>query len=141
MEETFIYSLLHKRGSFLFSIVRMLHIESKIPQKMFYSAIKNEFLRIARSTLCLRDFMPKTEVLFERMKQQGSKQKITKRFQGKILLAHPESLQNLCISCQDLLNIFASVTTQIKKFSIKDFFSNCLFINVYEAHIFHFWFN
>ena len=44
-------SYLIKENPFPFSIVRMPHIESNIPQNIFYLAIKGEFLRIARSTL------------------------------------------------------------------------------------------
>ena len=35
-EGTFIYKLLFKRDAFLFSVVRMPHIESNIPQNSFY---------------------------------------------------------------------------------------------------------
>ena len=55
-EGTFIYKLFDKRDSFLFSFVRMPHIESNIPQNIFYSVIKSVILRTACSTLCLRDF-------------------------------------------------------------------------------------
>ena len=37
---------------------------------IFYSAIKGEFLRTARSTLCLREFITKAKELLERIKQQ-----------------------------------------------------------------------
>ena len=47
-EGTLIQKLFDKRDSFLFPIVRVPHIESNIPQNIFYSAIKDEFLRIAR---------------------------------------------------------------------------------------------
>ena len=47
-EGTLILKLLDKRDSFLFPIVRVPHIERNIPQNIFYSAIKDEFLRIAR---------------------------------------------------------------------------------------------
>ena len=69
----------------------MPHIESNIPQSNFYSVIKGEFLRIARSTLSLRDFIPKAKELLECMKQQGSKRGITGIPLRKIKLAHPES--------------------------------------------------
>ena len=52
-----ICKLFDKKDFFPFSIVRMPHIESNIPQSIFYSAIKGEFLRISRSTICLRDFI------------------------------------------------------------------------------------
>ena len=51
MEATFICKLIDKKDSLPFSIVGIPHIESNIPQNIFYSAIKYEFLRIARSTL------------------------------------------------------------------------------------------
>ena len=72
-EGTFIYKLSDKRDSILFSIVRIPHIESNIPQNVFHSAIKGECLRIARSTLCLRDSITKAKELLEQMKQQRFK--------------------------------------------------------------------
>lgn len=44
-----------------FSVVRFPHTESNIPQNIFYSGIKGEFLRTAPSTLCLRAFIPKVK--------------------------------------------------------------------------------
>ena len=89
-EGTFIHKLFDKGDSFPFSFVRMPHIESNIPQNIFYSAIKAAFLRIARSTLCLRDFTPKVKELLERMKQQGSKCGTTGTSLRKMILAHPK---------------------------------------------------
>ena len=37
----------------------MPYIDSNIPQNIFYSAIKREFLRIASSSFCLNNFIPK----------------------------------------------------------------------------------
>ena len=85
----------------------MPYIESNILQNIFYSAIKGEFLRIARSTLCLRDFIPKAKELLERMKQQGSKRGTTGTSLRNIILTHPESLQHFSILFQDLLDIFS----------------------------------
>ena len=72
-EGIFIYKLTDKRDSFPILIVRMPQIEINIPKNIFYSAIKGDFLRNARSTLCLRNCIPKAKELLERMKQQGSK--------------------------------------------------------------------
>ena len=69
----------------------MPHIESDIPQNIFYSAIKGEFLRIARSTLSLSRFTTEVKELLERMKQQGSKRSPTSSSIGKVELGHPES--------------------------------------------------
>ena len=93
-EGTVIKKLFKKRDSFSFSIVRMLHIESNIPQKKFYYPIKGEFLRIARSTLCFRDFIPKTKEFLERMEQQASKRGTTGTSLTKIILAQPQSFQH-----------------------------------------------
>ena len=60
-------NLFDKRDSFPFSIARIPHLESNIPQNTFYSAIDSEFLKIARLTLCIRDFIPKVKGLLERM--------------------------------------------------------------------------
>ena len=106
-EGTFIYKLSDKRSSFFFLIVRMPHIENNIPQNIFYSAIKVEFLRIARSTLYFRDFAPKAKVLLKRMKQQSSKRGIRGTSLRKTILSHPESFQHFSVSRQDLLNIFS----------------------------------
>ena len=60
-------NLFDKRDSFPFSIARMPDLESNIPQNTFYSAIDSEFLKIARLTLCIRDFIPKVKGLLELM--------------------------------------------------------------------------
>ena len=55
------YKLFGKRDCFPSLIARMPHIESNNPQNIFYSAVRGEFLTTARSTLCLRDFIPKAK--------------------------------------------------------------------------------
>ena len=64
-EETFKYKLFDKRDSFPFSIVKISHIVSNIPHNVFYSVIKGEFSKIARSTLYVRVFLPKAKELLE----------------------------------------------------------------------------
>ena len=83
-----------------------VYIKSNIPQNIFYSAIKCDFLNIACSTLCLWDFIPKGKELLEHMKQQGSKRGTADTFLRKTILAHPESSQHFSILSQNLLNIF-----------------------------------
>ena len=48
--------LFDKRETFPFPIPRMPHIDSSIPQNIFYSAMKGELCRIARLILYLNDF-------------------------------------------------------------------------------------
>ena len=44
---------------------------SNIPVYVFYGTISSEFLRIARSTLLFKDFLPKAVNLCKRMLNQG----------------------------------------------------------------------
>ena len=98
IEGTFVYKLFGKRDCFPFSIVRMSHIESNIPLNVFYSAITGGFLRIASSTLCLRDFISKAKELLEYMKQKASKGGNTGASLRKTILAYRESFQRFSIS-------------------------------------------
>ena len=68
----FVYKLFDKRDAFPFTIVRLPHIESNIPESIFYSALVGEFLRIARSTLLYEDFISKAKELCSRMLNQGA---------------------------------------------------------------------
>ena len=67
----FVYKLFDKRDKFPFFIVRMPHVQSNIPATIFYGSIFSEFLRIARCTLKLHDFLPRAAELYSRMILQG----------------------------------------------------------------------
>ena len=82
--------LFDKRDAFPFSIVRIPHIDSNIPQRIFYSAFVGEFLRIARSTLLLEDFLAKAKHLCQRMHKQGATLDTTRKSLQKIVSRHPE---------------------------------------------------
>ena len=88
IEDIFVYKLFDKRDDFPFSIVRMPHIDSNIPESIFYSALVGEFLRIARSTLLLGDFKSKARTLCQRMHSQGANRHTTKRNLLKIISRH-----------------------------------------------------
>ena len=81
----------------------MPHLSSNIPQSIFYSALVGEFLRIARSTLRLSDFIPKAKSLVERMKRQGADNRISRRFLRKIILNHPENFSQFQASPEDII--------------------------------------
>ena len=104
-EGIFVYKLYDKRDSFPFSIVRMPYIDSNIPQTIFYSALKGEFLRIARSTLYLKDFIPKANELLGRMKAQGAKNNLSTKSIKRIILKHPESFQQFPASRDNIFNL------------------------------------
>ena len=89
-DNIFIYKLFDKRDDFPFSIVRMPDLTGNIPSTMFYGSIMSEFLRIARCTLLLKDFVPRAKSLFDRMVNQGgTKNKVLRQIR-KAMLRHPE---------------------------------------------------
>ena len=106
----FVYKLYDKRDSFPFHIVRMPFIDSNIPKSIFYSALKGEFLRIARSTLYLKDFVPKAKELLTRMNRQGATDNITYHSIIKIISNHPQSFQHFSILPNDLIELLFTAT-------------------------------
>ena len=102
-EGIFVYKLFDKRDTFPFSIVRMPHIDSNIPESIFYSSLVGELLRIARSTLLLEDFKGKAKVLCQRMHLQGANRDITKHSIQKIISRHPDDFSRFEISSEDLI--------------------------------------
>ena len=87
-EGIFVYKLFDKRDAFPFSIVRMPHIDSNIPESIFYSAFVGEFLRVARSTLLLEDFTRKAKELCQRMHKQGANIDLACKKLQKIVSRH-----------------------------------------------------
>ena len=105
LDNKFVYKLYDKRDAFPFHIVRMPHKCSNIPQNIFYSALVGEFLRIARSTLLLQDFIPKAKDLLERMRKQGAQSRLTQRFLRKIIDNHPDCFNHFFLSTENLINV------------------------------------
>ena len=86
----FIYKLFDKRDDFPFSIVRMPDLSGNIPSYIFYGSIMSEFLRVARCTLLLSDFIPKATSLYKRMISQGGTSNMVSRQIRKAMSRHPE---------------------------------------------------
>ena len=99
----FVYKLYDKRDAFPFSIVRMPYLSSNIPKTIFYSALVGEFLRIARATLLVSDFIPKGIDLVSRMLNQGGDRKSVERFLLKIIRRHPDSFSQFRLRPEDLI--------------------------------------
>ena len=101
----FVYGLYDKRDDFPFFIVRMPHRDSNIPESIFYSALVGEFLRIARSSLLLLDFLPKATDLINRMKNQGARTNVVKKALHKIINRHPNNFQQFKLPTDSLVNL------------------------------------
>ena len=101
----FVYKLFDKRDTFPFSIVRMPYMDSNIPESIFYSALVGEFLRIARSTLLLKDFIEKAKELCQRMLSQGGNFDGVKRSLRKIISRHSTEFSRFRISTESLIQL------------------------------------
>ena len=83
----------------------MPFIDSNIPESTFYSAFVGGFLRIARSTLKLDDFLIKAKYLCKRMANQGAKRYLTERNIRKIVSRHKEEFAHFQIHINDLIKL------------------------------------
>ncbi len=105
VDKIFVYKLFDKRDAFPFSIVRMPYRQSNIPCSIFYSALAGEYLRIARSTLQLQDFLPKAKELIKRMTSQGANLSLSKRHLRNIINRHPSNFYQFGTNTEQLLNL------------------------------------
>ena len=87
----FVYKLFDKRDDFPFFIVRMPDLRGNIPSHVFYGSVMSEFLRIARSTLLYKDFVPSAISLFKRMRNQGGSEAALLNQVKKALTRHSEA--------------------------------------------------
>ena len=80
--------LFDKRDDFPFSIVRFPYKCSNMPNKMFYSTIGAEFLRIARATSRIEDLILTLSSLIKRMINQGAKQDLARHTLQNVVRKH-----------------------------------------------------
>ena len=81
-----IYKMLDKKETFNFHIVRMPSVTSNIPSIIIYSFTMSEFVKIAGSTLLLKNFLPVAKSLLNRMiNQAGSKQLLLKQIKKALI--------------------------------------------------------
>ena len=69
----FVYKLFDKIEKFQFFRFFMPHVSSNIASSIFYGSIFSVFLRIARCTLRLTDFIPRASELHLTMVAEGGK--------------------------------------------------------------------
>jgi len=105
----FIYKLYDKRDNFPFYIVRMPCLSSNLPSNIFYASIMSEFLRIARATLKLEDFITKASSLYKRMVNQGGDDKMVLRQLAKAYNRHFDYFKNYTCTLSEL-RVYVSET-------------------------------
>ncbi len=98
VDEIFDYKLFDKRDDFPFSIVRMPDLSGNIPSFIFYGSIMSEFLRIARCTRLITNFIPRARSLCERMISQGGSKHLVFKQIRKAMSRHPVPFQKFSLS-------------------------------------------
>ena len=98
IDNIFVYKLFDKRDDFPFTIVRMPDLSGNIPSSIFYGSIMSEFLRIARCTLLVSDFIPRARKLYKRMVNQGGSRNKVLRQIRKAMLRHSDPFRKFSIS-------------------------------------------
>ena len=103
VDGVFIYKLFDKRDEFPFSIVRMPDLSGNLPSFIFYGSIMSEFLRIARCTRLISDFLPRAKSLVNRMVSQGGNKPLILKQIKKAVSRHPEPFRKFSISTQQII--------------------------------------
>ena len=100
----FVYKLFDKRDDFPFSIVRMPDLSGNIPAFIFYGSIMSEFLRIARCTRLIEDFIPRAKMLCERMVSQGGSKNVVIKQIRKAISRHPIPFSKFSLSPSEIIS-------------------------------------
>ena len=102
--EKFHYKLFDKRDSFPFQIIRMPYYDSNIPFFTFYGTVFSEFLRIARCSSHVMDFIHRAHLLKTRMISQGGAESAVIKQIRKLNDRYPECLRKFGTPLNNLLN-------------------------------------
>ena len=94
--------LFDKRDAFNFSVVRMPFKCSNIPNKMFYSTIGAEVLRICRATSHYNFFLVSARNLITRMRNQGADTHGLQRVLTKMLNRHWKPFEKFNVSLEQI---------------------------------------
>ena len=103
VDGVFVYKLFDKRDEFPFSIVRMPDLSGNLPSFIFYGAVMSEFLRIARCTRQIEDFIPRAKSLCDRMVTQGGSKTIVLKQVRKAMLRHPAPFQKFSLPTSEII--------------------------------------
>ena len=102
--------LFDKRDAFNFSVVRMPFKCSNIPNKMFYSTIGAEVLRICRTTSHYKFFLVSARNLITRMRNQGADTQGIQRVLSKMLNRHWKPFEKFGVSSEQIALDISSTT-------------------------------
>ena len=103
VNDIFVYKLFDKRDDFPFSIVRMPDLSGNLPSFIFYGSIMSEFLRIARCTRLVEDFIPRAKMLCERMVSQGGSKNLVLKQIRKAISRHPLPFTKFSLSPSEII--------------------------------------
>ena len=103
VDDIFIYKLFDKRDGFPFSIVRMPDLSGNLPSFIFYGSIMSEFLRIARCTKLISDFLPRAKSLVDRMVSQGGNKPLVLKQIKKAVSRHPQPFHKFSLSTKQII--------------------------------------
>ena len=98
-----IYKLFDMRDEFPFSIVRMPDLIGNLPSIIIYGLIMSEFLRIARCTRLISNFLPRVKSLVNRMVSQGGNKPLILKQIKKAVSIHLEPCRKFSISTQQMI--------------------------------------
>ena len=102
VEGKFVYKLFDKRDSFNFFIVRMPHMDSNIPPFTLCGSNFSDFLRIARCSSSVSNFISTTHKFFVRMRNQGGSERQVLGLLGKIQSRYPDALAKFRLDIERL---------------------------------------
>ena len=103
IDRIYVYKLFDKRDDFPFSIVRMPDLSGNLPAFIFYGSIMSEFLRIARCTRLVEDFIPRAKMLCERMVSQGGTKNVVLKQIRKDILRHPVPFSKYSLPVSEII--------------------------------------
>ena len=103
----FVYKLFDKRDEFPFSIVRMPDLSGNLPAFIFYGSIMSEFLRIARCTRLIEDFIPRAKMLCERMVSQGGSKNAVLKQVRKAIERHPIPFSKYSVPTSEIIRLLS----------------------------------
>ena len=81
----------------------MPDLSGNLPSFIFYGSIMSEFLRIARCTRLVEDFIPRAKMLCERMVSQGGSKNLVLKQIRKAISRHPLPFTKFSLSPSEII--------------------------------------